>query len=183
MELYQKWCLIKAKPKLIRLLKFYDKKQSLLDVGSGNCALNILLKKEGINVKGLDIVNKSAFRQETPIIYDGYKLPFKDNEFDVVQIITVLHHVKDPINIVKEAKRVGKRIIIMEDIYENVFQKYVTWIADSINNWEFIGHPHTNKTDEEWKKIFNKNNLTVTHSEYYNFLLFFKQVTYVLDKK
>ncbi|EDP98141.1 class I SAM-dependent methyltransferase [Kordia algicida OT-1] len=182
MTLYQKWCYQKAAIKLDRLAKFYKKGETILDIGSGNCALNMQLKNAGYDIIGLDIANKSAFKEITPVIYDGMTLPFEDNSFDVVQIITVLHHIKNPEITVKEAKRVGKKVIIMEDIYENTFQKYVTYIADSINNWEFIGHPHTNMNDKEWKEVFDRNGLHIEESEYYNFLLFFKQVTYLLTK-
>jgi hypothetical protein len=68
----------------------------------------------------------------------------------------------------------------MEDIYESPFQKYLTWCADSLVNWEFYGHPHTNRTDVEWKEVFQRNGLELENVEYYRFLLFFKQVTYVL---
>jgi hypothetical protein len=34
-----------------------------------------------------------------------------------------LHHTEDPISILKEAKRVGKRIIIFEDLPEGIFGK------------------------------------------------------------
>lgn len=180
MSLYRKWCLRKAQIKLDRLLKFYNKDDSILDIGSGNCALSVLLKSKNINTKSLDIVNKSAFKEEIPLLYDGNKLPFKDNEFDVVQLITVLHHIKNPERIVAEAQRVGKKVIIMEDIFDNTPQKWITFIADSINNWEFIGHPHSNKTDTEWKEVFRRRGLTIMESEYYNFLLLFKQVTYIL---
>jgi hypothetical protein len=46
-------------------------------------------------------------------------------------------------------------------------------------NWEFFGHPHTNQTDAEWRELFERNGLVVEKVEYYRFLLFFKQVTYV----
>lgn len=182
MTLYQKWCFKKVKIKLARLLKFYNKNDTILDIGSGNCALNLQIKNSGYEITGLDILNKSAFKEIKPVIYDGSKLPFDDNSFEIVQIITVLHHIKNPEEIIKEAKRVGRKVIIMEDIYESTFQKYITFIADSINNWEFIGHPHTNMTDEEWKNIFIKNHLNIIKSEYYDFLFFFKQVTYLLTK-
>ena len=71
----------------------------------------------------------------------------------------------------------------MEDIYTTLFQKYITFAADSINNWEFIGHPHSNKTDAEWRALFKKHDLIIESVEYYQFLLFFTQVTYVLSKK
>ena len=183
MKLYQKWCIKKAKIKEDRLTKFYSEGEKILDIGSGNCALNLLLKNQGRDITGVDIANKSAFPEIEPVVYDGKTLPFKDNEFDVVQLITVLHHIKDPEQTVREAIRVGKKIIIMEDIFENTFQKYVTYWADSLNNWEFIGHPHTNKSDKEWKAVFKKYNLTLEKEEYYPFLILFKQATYVLNKK
>jgi len=182
MNFYQKWCLKKAKIKVERLFKFYKKDEKILDIGSGNCALNLLTDMAGYKITSLDIVNKTAFKEITPIIYKGDKLPFKSDEFDIVQLITVLHHIKTPEETLKEAVRVAKKIIIMEDIYTNKFQKIITFIADSINNWEFIGHPHSNKSDKEWRFIFKKNNLKIEKVEYYNFLLFFKQVTYILTK-
>lgn len=183
MNIYQKWCLKKAKIKEERLFKFYKKNEKILDIGSGNCGLNFLTQESGFKIQGIDIVNKSAFKKIIPHLYDGVKLPYKNNEFDIVQLITVLHHIKDPEKTIEEAIRVGKKIIIMEDIYTNKLQKYTTFIADSINNWEFFGHPHTNKTDVEWRQIFEKNKLKIEKVEYYNFLLFFRQVTYILTKK
>ncbi len=182
MNIYQKWCYKKAEIKLNRLLKFYSPQHTILDIGSGNCALNLQIRNMSFNITGLDISNKSAFQEFEPIIYDGATLPFDDNSFDIVQLITVLHHIKDTESIIKEAKRVGHKLIIMEDIYENTFQKYITFVADSINNWEFMGHPHSNRSDEGWKNTFKKYELNIENSEYYDFLLFFKQVTYVLTK-
>ena len=182
MNLYQKWCLNKAKIKLKRLRVLYSSTSKILDIGSGNGALCYLLKKEDIDITALDIKDRSVFNEISPVLYNGNKLPFENDAFDVVQIITVLHHIKDPDKIVLEAKRVGKQIIIMEDIYENWIQKWLTFIADSINNWEIIGHPHSNKTDEQWKAVFKKYDLNLESVRYYNFLAIFKQVTYVLFK-
>ena len=49
----------------------------------------------------------------------------------------------------------------MEDIYTNKLQKYITFVSDIINNWEFIGRPHTNKSDYGWRKIFKENKLKI----------------------
>ncbi len=179
-KILKNWYLGKAKVKLERLLKFYSSNEKVLDIGSGNGALNLLLQNNNIKITGVDIKNKSFFKEIEVVIYDGKTFPFEDKQFDTVQIITVLHHIKDQIPVIKEAIRVGKRIIIMEDIYENVFQKYFTWYCDSLNNWEFIGHPHTNRNDTEWRKLFDEMDLEIEKVEYYKFLLFFKQVTYVL---
>lgn len=182
-KILKNWYIGKAKVKLERLLKFYSPNEKVLDIGSGNGGLNLLLQNNNINITGIDIKNKSFFKEIEVVIYDGKTFPFEDKHFETVQIITVLHHIKEQIPVIKEAIRVGKRIIIMEDIYDNFFQKYFTWYCDSLNNWEFIGHPHTNRTDDGWRKLFKELNLEIEKVEYYKFLLFFKQVTYTLKIK
>lgn len=183
MNLYQKWCLKKAEVKLNRLSKFYNKENKILEVGSGNCALSFLLRKSEFDISPMDIKNKSAFRGRiNPLIYNGVNFPFKDDEFDIVQFITVLHHIpfKTQLKVLEEAKRVGKKVIVMEDIYDSNIQKNITFIADSINNNEYFGHPHSNRDDDGWRRVFKEKELKIEHSEYYDFLLFFKQATYIL---
>ena len=182
-KFYQNWCIKKAKIKLHRLERYYKTPTTILEIGSGNGALGLLLKQSGHSVTALDIANKSVFDQLQPIVYDGGNFPFKDQSYEVAQLITMLHHCPDPIHLIKEAKRVAKRLIIMEDIYENRFQKYLTFAADSVNNWEFAGHPHTNKTDKEWQEVFDTLDLEIVSVVYHPFLLLFKQVTYELIPK
>jgi glycosyltransferase involved in cell wall biosynthesis/ubiquinone/menaquinone biosynthesis C-methylase UbiE len=43
---------------------------------------------------------------------DASKLPFKDKQFDVAVLGELLEHVIDPITVIKEAKRVAKRLVI-----------------------------------------------------------------------
>jgi SAM-dependent methyltransferase len=174
------WALKRAEVKCLRILPFLNKGQKLLELGSGNGALSVLLQQEGMEVSPLDVKDKSIFQEIDVVIYDGAKLPYSDEEFDVCQLITMLHHTTNAEELIQEAKRVSKKVIVMEDVYENVLQKYLTWISDSIVNWEFYGHPHTNRTDCEWRQIFKQNGLEVEEAKYDRFLLFFKQVTYVL---
>jgi len=164
-----------------RLLPFLNKGEKLLEVGAGNGALLVLLGNEGMKMQSLDIADKSLFKEVNVTVYDGEKFPFSDKQFDVCQLITMLHHTTNAEELIREAKRVSNRIMVMEDIYESPFQKYITWFTDSVVNWEFYGHPHTNLTDLEWKQLFERNGLTVETVEYYRFLLLFKQVTYVLS--
>ena len=177
------WALRRAEVKRKRLLPFLTYGKSILEVGSGNGALAKLLGQEGMKLSTLDIEDKCLFDDVKVQVYDGQKLPFNDRQFDVCQLITMLHHTSNAEELIREAKRVSDRVIVMEDIYENRFQKYVTWFTDSLVNWEFFGHPHTNRTDAEWKELFQRNGLAVEKAEYYRFLLFFKQVTYILNVK
>lgn len=179
-SLEKTWALKRAEVKRIRLMPFLVSDQSVLEVGSGNGALTKLLVNEGLKISSLDIADKSLFDEVNPQVYDGKKFPQEDKRFDVCQMITMLHHTDNAEQLMSEAKRVSNRVIIMDDIYESSFQKYITWFTDSLVNWEFYGHPHTNLTDTEWKELFVRSGLEVEKAEYYRFLFFFKQVTYVL---
>ncbi len=177
------WALRRAEVKRKRLLPFLAKGESVLEVGAGNGALMKLLGDEGMKLSALDIEDKSLFDDVNVRAYDGQKFPFTDKQFDACQLITMLHHTSNAEELIREAKRVSNSVIIMEDVYESPLQKYITWFTDSLVNWEFYGHPHTNRTDSEWRELFERNELVVEKAEYYRFLLFFKQVTYVLSVK
>lgn len=156
---------------------------SVLDIGCGNGGLSNALMRKGIDITSVDVKDISFFDDVKPVIYDGQKLPYQDNSFDVALIITVLHHTPDPVIILKEAKRVAKRVIVMEDIYSNAFQKHLTFFTDSLVNLEFEGHPHTNKTDKEWRETFEQLNLKVRSAKDFRTLLFFRQIIYNLERK
>ena len=169
-----------------RIFKYQDKADTLLNklfaldeqAGAEVCEI---LKERGHSVTPLDVKNLSCCDNIEPILYDGKKIPFKDNKFDVALIITVLHHTPNPAEIIKEAKRVCKRIIIVEDINENKFRKYLTNFLDSLYNLEFIGHPHSNKTDQEWKALFKKLELKIKDMEYIKPIPVFRNVVYHLE--
>jgi len=165
-----------------KIQPFFDKKDTILDIGAGVCNICEILLKKGNKVIPLDIQDLSFVDNLKPVIYNGNKMPFKDNEFDTSLISTVLHHTPDPEKILLEAKRVSKRIIIIEDIYSNWLHKYITYFFDSLLNLEFIGHPHTNKSDKQWKKTFKKLGLKLIDTKYNTSFLVFKNAIYYLEK-
>jgi len=175
------WAVRRAEVKRLRLLPFLNTGATILEVGAGNAGLTKLLHEDGMRIEPLDIVDGSVFKDVLVKVYGGSQFPFSNKQFDVCQLITMLHHTTNAEELICEAKRVTNRVIIMEDVYESRFQKYVTWFTDSLVNWEFYGHPHTNRTDTEWKELFQKNGLKLIEAKYYRFLLLFKQVTYVLE--
>jgi ubiquinone/menaquinone biosynthesis C-methylase UbiE len=167
---------------LPRIEKYLKREDKILDVGSGLCNTVELLKNKGHKIVPLDIINLSFVNGIKPIIYDGGKMPFRNDEFDIALIVLVLHHTKNPEDILKEAKRVAKKIIIVEETYKNIFKKYITFIWDSVINLEFLGHPHNNKTDVEWKKLFQKLRLKLLFADYTIDLGFLEAATYFIEK-
>lgn len=93
----------------------------VLDLGAGNSCLGELLEMHcdcrAINLE----VAKYQTRNSLPVvIYNGRDIPFKDNSFDVVLIMFVLHHAAEPAQVLKEAKRICRRsVVVFEDHIES----------------------------------------------------------------
>jgi len=117
-------------------------------------------------------------------IFDGKNLPFDDNYFDVVLINYVLHHTKNPEELLKEAKRVSKKIIIFEDLPEGILSK----LRCKIHQITFFGGEKTFnfKTSNEWRKIFDKLGLKIIAQTQvftkFHWLDPVKRILFVLEK-
>lgn len=91
--------------------------EKVVDIGAGDCFLSHSLQQRcGIEVFPVDIADYGRTDLKT-IIYDGKTLPFPDDYFDSALVLFVLHYVKDPPTVLREARRVArKKIIILQDI-------------------------------------------------------------------
>ena len=160
---------------------FLKPKDKIIDLGAGTCLFTKLLKEKGYYVQPVDIKNRSYYEEIEVYVYDGEHLPFKDNEFDVCLLRSVLHHTPNPEVVLQEAGRVSKKLIIHENVVTNIFQKYYTYLVDCIMNKELI-EPHTNKTDKEWRLLFKKLGLDLVNTIDEKSYLFLQDKTYFLKK-
>lgn len=158
-------------------------KGKAIDIGAGWCNLTELLQAEGMDVLALDVKDMSIVDGIDPVIYDGVRIPFEDDTFHLALLITVLHHTPRPAEIIKEARRVARSIVIIEDVYTSTFGKYWTFVMDSLVNLEFFGHPHSNKSDRQWRALFDELGLSLKDAKYQRSFLVFKHATYYLEKQ
>ncbi|OGY56889.1 MAG: hypothetical protein A2Y84_00040 [Candidatus Colwellbacteria bacterium RBG_13_48_8] len=173
---------LRAKEVLRKITPYLRKNDRILDVGSGSCVIAKNLKNRGYKITLVDVVNRSVYRNFRPVIYDGEKIPFADNHFDVALLITVLHHTQEPIKVLKEARRVAPRIVVMEDLHKGFIQKYLTFAMDNWTNRRFWGNPHTNMTQEQWEDIFKKLGLKILDKNIHRFWRFFTSGTFYLER-
>ncbi len=96
----------------------------VLKVGNGLGYFATFMEEDGYQPTVIDIqVNEDAPNKERVLVYDGKIFPFDDQSFDCVICTLVLHHTPYPYEIIKEMRRVGRRIIILEETYTDFFSK------------------------------------------------------------
>jgi len=171
-----------ARRKLRLIEPWLSHQTSLLEIGSGPGSVLMEFRDAGFQIDALDVSDSSFDASLTPMLYDGARMPFEDSAYDTALLLTVLHHIGDPDAVLAEAARVARRVIIIEDVYDTPWQRKYTKVADSITNLEFFGHPHSNRSDPEWRETFAKHDLSLTHGAVHRLAGIFQQAVYVLDR-
>ncbi len=102
--------------------------RGVLDIGTGtgfglNVAMDALREKAtrfagcDVSPEMLDIASTRLNDAEL-VLFDGVRLPFEDGEFDLVMLVSMLHHLRDPVPLLHEAARVlspdGVILIVQE---------------------------------------------------------------------
>jgi SAM-dependent methyltransferase len=68
----------------------------------------------GLRLEGVDVLVRS--KTFIPVTqFDGRTIPYSDASFDVVMFVDVLHHTIDPAVLLREAKRVTRKTIVVKD--------------------------------------------------------------------
>jgi len=139
------------------LLPIVPEAGHILDLGCGNGDLAAALqaRRPGLVFTGVDVPSARVCKIPCTF-YDGSKIPFPDASFDYVMLITVLHHTDDFRPILKEARRVARKGIILHD------QKYSTrldWLKLAIIDWPGnvpfgVYTPYNYKTRPEWLALY-----------------------------
>lgn len=136
--------------------KYLPRGSRVLDIGGGWGFYAGPLERRGHEVIVLD-VRCPGYQLSPVVLYDGQRIPFADQSFDVSLLITTLHHVPAPEALIAETRRVTRsRLIVVEDLYHHSLGRYWTILRDQIYNFEFFGHPCNFKKREEWLYLFQQ---------------------------
>jgi ubiquinone/menaquinone biosynthesis C-methylase UbiE len=151
--------------------KFYklSSTSKVLDVG---CAKGFMLydfrkKIKGITIRGVDISSYAINNSKQGVkkylkVANAKKLPFRDNEFDLVISINTIHNLnkKDCGVALREIERVSKKnSFITVDAYSNIKEKKRMFA------WNLTAKTILSK--KQWINFFKKNNYT---GDYYWFV-------------
>lgn len=87
-----------------------------------------------ISESGIDIIrNRDISSLKECKIFDEYKIPYNDNQFDLAVLSHVIEHVEFPRMILKEASRVAKDIFIEVPLEDNIR-------LPKDYKWDRVGH-------------------------------------------
>lgn len=109
------------------ILKNVQKGNSVLDVGCGHGVLCYHLAQKGCEVTGMDLTQLSVdfCSKKIPncqfIQGEAEKIPFEDNQFDIVSSNQLIEHLPEPVVAIKEMIRIcksGGKIILTTPIMD-----------------------------------------------------------------
>ncbi|MFA5361073.1 MAG: methyltransferase domain-containing protein [archaeon] len=164
------------------LKKNLNKKEKILNLGAGTCLLDEIFLKKGFLIDSMDIYDGSMSELVKPVIYDGKKIPSKNNNYHSILLLSVLHHVRTQEDLLDEAKRVAKKIIIQEDVFEGNYKKFLFSVFDNLINLDFNLNQNYYNSVTEWEKIFKEHGLLISSINIRKRFLGINQATFVLNK-
>lgn len=146
------------------LIRLIQESSTLLDVGAGDGLLDfvIMQKRPDIKIKSIDPVIRN--KTYVPVSsFNGKSIPFDDSSFDIVMFIDILHHTEDPLALLKEAKRVASKSIIIKDHTQSgLFAKTTLSLMDKVGNEKHdIKITRNYWTEEKWFNAFTELELEV----------------------
>jgi ubiquinone/menaquinone biosynthesis C-methylase UbiE len=169
--------------------RFIRQGEKVLDIGAGGGWTGELIgANRDASVTLVDVADFNKTKLPL-VVYDGTQLPFFDNSFDACLLLFVLHHCKDPLQVLKETIRVSKkRIIIYEDTYTSFLEKRLCAMNDFLANFPFLitdpvkmNMPYNYKTVQAWEEVFEELGLKVVFKRVTSHFIT-KHVLFVLEK-
>jgi ubiquinone/menaquinone biosynthesis C-methylase UbiE len=149
-EFYQKhdeaWRMLGAKYKAQHIIEVSQGREfkKVLEVGAGDGSILTYLSDQNfapeyhaveISDSGVaHILSRNIKDLNSVQLFDGYKLPFKDNSFDLIILSHVLEHVEHERLLLREIKRVARHCII------EVPRDYKAGVDDRIKHFLAYGH-------------------------------------------
>ena len=144
--------------------------RTVLDVGCGDglLARDLAARRPGLRVHGVDVRVPGNGPWPVPICrIDGRRLPFPDGAYDVCLLVDVLHHCLWPLDLLREAARVARRCVIVQDHdYRNRLELRLMQLTDHLILLTLeTDVPVRHKTWEEFTGLFRAAGLRVARHE------------------
>ena len=136
------------------------KSDNVLDIGCGNgIVANELKNYFNCKMTCTDIMNYLKVSFPFKIMKNENEIPFKDNTFDVSLLNDVLHHTNNQKQMIKEASRVSKNVLIFE-VSPSLKVKVADYLINKLHNPR-MKTPFNFRNLYGWEQLFEEVNLNV----------------------
>jgi SAM-dependent methyltransferase len=134
----------------------------VLDVGCGDGLIAALLNQHrpDVTVRGIDVLPRE--KTHIPVeMFDGQHFPFDDASFDATLFSDVLHHTPDPTILLREARRVAARNVLIKDHYRegllaNTRLRFMDWVGNARFG---VALPYNYWREQQWQTAWQQTNL------------------------
>ncbi len=141
---------------------------TILDIGCGDGSISkqIIDKRGNVKIVGIDIMKRPECHIEY-VSFDGKNIPFKDQSFDAIQLVDVLHHTNDIKTVMLESvSKTNQYVIIKDHIYRNKLDfsilRFMDWIGNAPHGVEII---YNFQKEKFWMDLFKELNLEIVSFE------------------
>ena len=132
---------------------------TLLDVGCGDGTVASLIgtQRPDLSVSGLDVVARPA--SAIPVeLFDGRTIPRADHAVDTVMLVDVLHHADDPEGLLREARRVARRAVVIKDhtregVLAGPTLRFMDWVGNAPHG---VARRYQYWSLAEWRAVFGR---------------------------
>jgi SAM-dependent methyltransferase len=140
------------------------RRSTVVDVGCGDGQLTAMIGRQrpDSEFSGLDVLRRP--KTAVPVqLFDGSTIPLGNKSADVVLFVDVLHHTNDPMVLLREARRVARRAIVIKDHTMDGFLAGPTLrFMDRIGNARHgVALPYNYWTSEQWDRAIRELGLRV----------------------
>jgi len=138
---------------------------TVVDVGCGDGRLTAAIGRlrPDTQLSGLDVL----VRQDTQVPvrpFDGVTIPLPDRSVDVVLFVDVLYHTLDPRVLLREARRVARKAIVIKDhnregVMAGVTLRFMDWIGNARHG---VALPYNYWASNQWRRAIGDLGLRAT---------------------
>lgn len=133
------------------------KSAQVLDVGCGDglLAQALLEMRPDLRIEGVDVLVRAG--TQIPVReFDGTRLPFADDEYDVAMAIDVFHHAEHAEALMGEMKRVARGSLVVKDhllhgLLSELTLRAMDWAGNSHHG---VRLPFSYWSEAEWRSAW-----------------------------
>lgn len=155
-----------------------SKARSILDIGCGTGILYEVLQEEGytgsyvgtdLSPEMLEVGRKSHNGIELRVM-DCERLDFDDKSFEIVFMRSVLHHTPDPVEAIKEMKRVAKKTILIAEPLRNIFTELPRYLSKKLT--DHFDEDHTHYSITQLQKLLKDGGIEKCHFKNFGYFAY-----------